>query len=255
MPKGVYIFRTSKYHVRAALRDDTCADHAYMDEEAGEDLDGVIDAYAAAVDARLETQAAAERADARRRLARVFRAFCRAVPAAADAAPPAVIYHGDYRLTIDAGGHGYSMLCHTTPSFPWMDRSLMAVRVGSETALNNVALADEADVAPWLRDLVREFGAVRVFDVFRRAYREPVARDAVEAVFARHGLDAPAANVYTHAVQDVPFAVVLAVDRARVVVFENRLGAHDVDTMTPWTQKLFERDDVHAILREIVEVL
>lgn len=227
--------------------------------------DGDMDGVYAAIDAALEKykiakdeRAAAQSPDAlalrRWRTERVFRAFQRPVPPEALENPPTFVYE-DRHYILEVGGCGYAIASKEDPSewYMCMLSTTRFVRGSRRHCVNNCV----KHIAEWLRTLVEEFGALLVFEVFKRVWdKTPHSPPSpVEKVLALHGLDPPATCFSRHAKQDVDFAVILRMENMRVVVGSDRILGWDCCPKTPWAKEFLERDDAHAILLEIIKVL
>ncbi len=167
----------------------------------------------------------------------------RPVPDEAVENPPDVIRIGS-DIAILVNGNGYTM--RTKGPLIWVHVSEY-----------EITDRDESVEIPWLRNLIHEFGGQMVFRAFENAWNfEFLNSQKIVDVFVQYHLDPPAVRFSMSPYQNEPFAVVLDVDRVQAVVFSDRIGAiRNGHEMTPWTKKLFERDDIHAILLEIIKCI
>lgn len=182
----------------------------------------------------------------RDRLACLFDVFLRPVPDGAEF--PCVWSAGD-SYTIHTGEFGYRIEfapaqgpCTRTvyPYFHGEPLDAYPVHVGAH---GRIRCDNDSHVVPWLRDLVREFGAAMVFRAHLVACQH--------ALRVECPLPAPACAL-PFQVRGAWFVHVSAADGVSVPVGADHIGsvAHP-DQLSPWTRAFLARPDAHAILSKI----
>ncbi len=196
----------------------------------------------------------AEREYDRERQVRVFATFCRPVPDDAMEHPLQMVRHGNFN-TLFADEYGYTMRvsersrgCH-----------LQFLYTGSAYASKypdwSVPCEDDEKVAPWLRDLVAEFGGKMVF---RACLSVRPNQSRLDDVCSKHGL--PLSNAtFARAILTEPadlWAFHVYVDGATVAIHSDRVEViQHAEALTPWSKMMLARPDAHAILVDIAHVL
>lgn len=198
----------------------------------------------------------AEREYDRERQVRVFATFCRPVPDDAMEHPLQMAQHENFHTLSTDGYYGYTMhVSERSRGCP-----LQFLYTGSVYATKSpqwsIPCEDDEKVAPWLRDLVAEFGGEMVFRAcfsFRGA-----GQSSIDDVCCKHGL--PLANAtFAKAILTEPadlWAFHVHVDGAIVAIHPDRVEViQRAEALTPWSKMVLARPDAHAILVDIAHVL
>lgn len=243
----MYTFTTKNFEIRVARRMSNPG-KATLDSEV---VDDILEAEIAQI-GRLEEASRKAALDARMDMlrehqARFFATFQRAVPDDAVEHPLEFLDDTD-RQMLFSGDYGYLM-------FRTVGSSRMSedwVWGGSRQITRGVS-CDEALVAPWLTDLLREFGSEMVFNAAKGlAQHAP----GIDAVCRKYDLPLSVVRFSRAEKQNEMFAFRMHVDGATVPLYTGHRGPIEhPERLTPWARALFNHPKEQAILLEIAHVL
>lgn len=246
----MYTFTTKKFEI-SAIRRASDAGEATLDSEV---LDNILEARFEQRNRGMQAHQAASHTmfmdTLREYQSRFFATFRRPIPDDA-VAHPLGFWDDAHRLVLFSGEYGYSMSsAHPIHERVWdPDVAFEACCVQN----GSVQPCDEARVAPWLADLVREFGRGMVFHAaLGLAHYAP----GIHAVCRKYDLPLSTVRFSKAAKQDEMFTFHMRVDGATVPLYQTHRGlVEHPERLTPWSRALLNHPREQAILLEIARVL
>lgn len=250
--EGMYTFTTKDFLVQIRRRGTATAAVAADSGGLNEILVTQFERCAQVNEASRKAARDARLAEWRDRQTRFFAAFQRPVPDDAVEHPLEVLEFRGYPF-LYSNDYGYSLFhpgCDTWVQGDQVYAGPNAILAG-RLARRGTTSCDKALVAPWLTELIHDFGKM----VFHTALEfKPSPR--IDAVCEKFGLPLSAARFSKAREQKEMFAFRLKMDGAVVPVYADRLGPTELpERLTPWSVAVLARPDAHAILSEIARVL
>lgn len=251
----MYTFVTKNYELRVRCRRGMGAGAVALDSD---EVDRILAAEIKEIDEQRERQECWRKEELsynRMRQVRFFATFCRPIPDDAMEHPLEMLQYDNFHVLV-VGEYGYTMQASELESGSSSRLLYTGWAYASKHLDWSIPCEDDEKVAPWLRDLVAEFGGEMVFRAcfsFRGA-----GQSSIDDVCCKHGL--PLANATfakaAHAKQVDLWAFHVHVDGATVAIHPDRVEVTEhVERLTPWSRMVLARPDAHAILVDIAHAL